>query len=995
MTLLSAFNPHEFSEATVRTVATGRERDLDRILTTIRSNLESKTIQHLIVSAPRGYGKSFMMRHVQIEVERIVKDEGLPLAVVLMPEEMPHVKEPETLIRELRRALTGGAGKDAELTWHEDEGAAWEEALDELNAAVRETVGERGLFVALVENFDALLRRAFPKEVQSSRLRAYLTAADSRTMLIAASASGAFDRDYNKSLFQAFKEVPLAPWSVDNCLVFFDRQRTDARQPPLNESVRARAKSVASFIGGTPRLATLLGDALFDEDVLRAADLLQKLVDELTPYYQERIEALPGRAQKLLDALLRGGEPATQSEIAQRVNARSQAAIAGPFKDLVKERIVIGEKATGSSEVLYRVADRVFAHYYRRRIVDHGGSGCPLEALVDLLADFFSPQEKQTKAAEFARHGKIEEARLMARLHDAELGAGRDRRRWMLFDLANRYIPDRLLPIASPETANRLRAIADFAARRAIDQAYSEIGLAIQRASPKDRVLLLLARSSLDAYENIEGGLAAADEAAATAEGLGDDHLASTAKRARAWSLAMVYRNTEALDLLRDLAEHAISLGLDLDAAAAARLAAVNLSDLDRHEEAVEVAKQAADRAAKAGDVREETTSLRIAAFSLSELGHHEEAVEIAKHAADRAGKVGDVREEATSLCLSAFILGRLGRMDNAVETAKQAANRADDAGDIGEEARSLRLAAFFLSHLDRYDEAAAIAKQAADRAGKAGEMCEEATSLRVAAFNLGRLGHHEEAASTANRGAGLALKAGDKIEEAMCLRHAAFHLGQLGHQEEAEDAARQAADLAAKMGDRREEAASLVTLGSNLAKRDEHATAISVFGKAADILDEHVDDEIRDFLVRACSRSAARASIVLATEASGLDWLHALLQATVDQLDVDGLRRICLRTWVSDLASGAIRRIRDPVTLGAWATAIDAHFAGRFGDEVSRLRDAAHYHRSGRDPKELARLDPDVARTLQIMFPTPEDTPPKKTRKRKSTTKRKSQKRS
>ena len=85
----------------MRTVATGRTEDLKNILATIRGNLTAATIQHLIVSAPRGYGKSFMMRHIQIEVERIAREENLALVTLLMPEEMPHVREPETLIREL------------------------------------------------------------------------------------------------------------------------------------------------------------------------------------------------------------------------------------------------------------------------------------------------------------------------------------------------------------------------------------------------------------------------------------------------------------------------------------------------------------------------------------------------------------------------------------------------------------------------------------------------------------------------------------------------------------------------------------------------------------------------------------------------------------------------------------------------------------------------------------------------------------------------------
>ncbi|MGO9743112.1 MAG: hypothetical protein ACLPN5_16690, partial [Roseiarcus sp.] len=197
MALLSAFNPHEFSEATIRAVATGRERDLEEILDAVRKNVGASSIQHLIVSAPRGYGKSFLLRHAELEIERIARDEKLPLAVVLMPEEMPHVKEPETLIREIARVLSGGAAADAELTWHEDDGEAFAAATQALEAAIVANVGEQGLCVAMVENFDLMLRRAFPKEVQRSRLREFLAAPGGRLMLIAASASGAFDRDYD------------------------------------------------------------------------------------------------------------------------------------------------------------------------------------------------------------------------------------------------------------------------------------------------------------------------------------------------------------------------------------------------------------------------------------------------------------------------------------------------------------------------------------------------------------------------------------------------------------------------------------------------------------------------------------------------------------------------------------------------------------------------------------------------------------------------------
>jgi len=867
LALLSAFNPHEFSESTVRTVATGREADLASILGTIRGNLDAKTIQHLIVSAPRGYGKSFMMRHIQIEVERIAREEPLPLAVVLMPEEMPHVREPETLLRELSRALSGGVGAEAELTWHEDDGAVWDSAVDALGAAIERRVGAPGLVVALVENFDLLLRRAFPKEVHASRLRAFLTARGGRLMLIAASASGAFDRDYDHRLFQAFKEVALEPWSVEDCLAFFDRQRRDAGKPPLAEPARARAKAVASFIGGTPRLATLLGDALFDEDVIRAADLLQRLVDELTPYYKERIEALPGRSQKLLDALLRGGEPATQSEIARRVKANSQASIAGPFNDLVKERIVVGEKAPDSAEVLYRVADRVFAHFYRRRIIDHGRTACALEALVDLLADFFSPEEKQTKAAEFARRGLIEEARLMARLHDADdRGKGKAARRWMRNDLTRIYIPKRLLPLASDAMAGPLRAVADFVAEGEIDRAYTQVEAAFSSTScVRDRVLLLLARSNLDANEGIEGGLAAADQAVAAAEKLGDYRFGIEAKIGRAWSL------------------------------------------------------------------------------------------------------------------------GSLGRYEEAVVTARQAADLAHMASDLGREATALRRVAWGLGNLGRHDEAIAVARQAADLAKAASDRREEARALHNAAWSLGQLGRHEEAVVTTRHAADLAKAAGDRREEAIALCYAASSLTQLGRHEEAVATARQAADLAKAAGDRIEVGVVLGSLAWTLGDLGEHAAAIGALARSAEILDHYKDEELHELLARTTIRIAYVASRSLRSGANDLEPLHALLRTLAEKLDFDGERGTCLQQWLQELAGDSTLRIEDPDTLEAWATAIELHFPGRYAAETSWLRDAASYHRSGRDPAALARLDPDFAQALRAMFPPPDTTPPKKTRARKT----------
>ena len=1000
MTLLSAFNPHELPEARLRAVETGRTAEVHDIIGTIRENLLGETMQHIIVSAPRGFGKSFLMRHVELECAHIPRTRDRELAAVLMPEEMPHVKEPETLLREIARTFTGGRAQDAELSWHEDDGEAWEAAVKTLDDAVRSKLGRSGLLVALVENFDVLLKRAFPSEEQRLRLRNWLTRGDTRIMLVAASSSGAFDRSYDEPLFHAFKEVALAPWSVDDCLTYFDRQRADAGKPPLGKLPAARARAVAAFIGGTPRLATLLGDALLEDDVLRAADLLDRLTDELTPYYKDRIEALPGRSQKLLDALLRFGEPATQSELARRVNANSQSAIAGPFSDLVRERIVVGESAPNSAGVLYRVADRIFAHYYRRRIVDHGDATCPLEGLVDLLAQYYSRDEKRDRIEQFATLGRYDEARVMARLHDMDAGTGSKSRVWMLRSIGDYLIPSRLLPVASPTLQPVLRNIGLISLGGDGEGALKALNEAARLVwAEPDLVILELVRHRLDAADGVAGGLPVARKAVSMAARV--PQLLPLALDCEGWSLGVLRRYDEALAAATRAAALAESTGDRREQAAALRLSAKSLGDLGRHEEALSTATRAATVANAAGDVLEQAIALRHAAFNLGQLGRHEEAVSTATRAATVANAAGDALEQSFALRHAAFSLGELGRHDEAVSTATRAAALAEAAGYVGEQAIALRYAAFNLGQLGRHDEAVSTATRAAAVAEAAGDVGEQACALRYAAFDLFKLGRLDEGFATATRAASLAEAAGDVSGQAIALYYAAVILFDRERYEEALTTASSAAVLAEASGERTAHSVALHIAAdalSHLGRFDEAvATSIRAVAVGETTGADHsqwatnrlahylvsrgrFSGAIRVWIAAQGSPAADRPSdwhlelTTLARSLSGSsaedwavthEWLSVLTELhegtpaseTAEQL-VDSVARC----WAED--------VTEPDRLTAILNAIEIQGGDRYSHARALLSACRNYHAAGRDPAALAREDPDVAQTIMTMHP-------------------------
>lgn len=934
--MLSTFNPHEITEPTLRAVTTGREASLYEILRVIRANLSSANMQHMIVVAPRGYGKSFLMRHIEIEVRRIANEENEPLAVLLMPEEMPFVRQPETLIHELIRVLSGGAASNAKLSWSEDEDTAFEAATRELQEAIQSKLGPNGLCVALIENFDLLLKKAFPKESQILKLRAFLSSSESRLMLVAASSNGSIDQNYDSSFFHAFNEISLEPWSVDECLAFFDRHRKVAGKAPFSDLERARAKAIASFIGGIPRLATLLGEVLLDQDILRAADLLHSLIDELTPYYKERIDTLPGRSQLLLDALLRGGEPATQSELAKRVGAPAQSAIAGPFKDLIREQIVIGEKATGSSEVLYRVADRVFAHFYRFRVIDHGKGLCPLEALVELLTVFFGPTEKRGKASEFLRLGLIDEARIMAKLADADQGQTQAQRQTIIRRLEIYYAPNRLMPMVGERVAEGLRAAILLLRSRRIDEVRCSIDkLFAAELCLEERIALLLFRSRLDAYEGIEAGLMAAEEARIIAE-QGSVKLRLMVDNSICWSLA----------------------------------------SLSRHEEAVVKAQLVADLASENGYKDEEIVARRLEAFSLGQLRRHEEAVVEARRAAELANELRDKSEEIVARRYCAFSLGQLLRHSEAVLEARRAADLAQETIDKEEEAVARRRLAFSLGQLARHEEAVFEAGRAADLAQDIGDKSEEAVARRRLAFILGQLSRHEEAVVEAKRAAELAQEIGDKEEEAISRQRVAFSLGQLSRYDEAFHEAWLSAELANEIRNVELEVIAKRRMSYSLGQLSDHARSFVELASAAHLCTAYkLKMDITSFTDQAFELGQI-AFIDANEKLNEIATLHIVTNNMKTNIvsDIAGLEYMVMMFWLQGYVNLAIQHKTSPSELDSLSDAIAVHFSNHFSDLRAKLNNAADYHRAGRSRSALERMDPDFSRVLAITHPPEEE---------------------
>jgi len=396
---ITRFNPHAMDDSQVRLLSTGRDRLVETVAQTLTEGEGVR--QHVLVTAPRGFGKSFFARAVQVAIA----DASRPARVTILPEEQRNVSTPSSFLKEVSRGLVCGPAASVAGLFLDDPPGAWDAARTELNAVLNNfPPGE--LQIVVVENFDALMADVFAAPEDQSRLRAFLSESE-RLAVLATATSAGVDQDYEQRLFHNFMKFPLAPWSEDDHLLYFER-RAVLEGRDVGELDRGKIRALANFTGGAPRMAVALANLLFENDPLSAAQLLDKLVDDLTPYYQALIEQMPMRTKTLFDALIRLGEPCSQSDLAVRVGT-TQNRIAQHFAWLRERHLVIGRKRTGGRDYLYQVSDRLFVQYYRKRHLLHDQYS-PLAGMAELLDGFFSAEENRNQAQALLADGRNAEA---------------------------------------------------------------------------------------------------------------------------------------------------------------------------------------------------------------------------------------------------------------------------------------------------------------------------------------------------------------------------------------------------------------------------------------------------------------------------------------------------------------------------------------------------------------------------------------------------------
>ena len=388
------FNPSRASFEELEQTFVGRWPQLEALEQSLLADASGRSTRHWQLIGPRGSGKSHF---TELLSRRLVQQHGW--AVVRLPEEHYQIANIAELLEQivirLEELTTSPFAEDGDVIRVE------ELALDRLRAWKRKH--QRPLLVIL-ENLGMLLERQIPGRRDQSRLREILMREPPFVLLATATSYADATVQHSAPFYDFFQNQTLEDLKRQEVLQLVEaRARWDQDGHLLGQmgQVRPRVDAIFHFSGGNPRLVLALYGVLRHGVTEELYTQLLKLLDEVTPYYQARLNDVSPQMVRVLTELALADGALTPSTLATRLRMTTSQVTANVTK-LQSERFIHPGGRPDLKRRYYELSDRLFRIWMQMR---EGSAG---RQKLRFLTEFFQrwydnhPEDLENDAARVA-----------------------------------------------------------------------------------------------------------------------------------------------------------------------------------------------------------------------------------------------------------------------------------------------------------------------------------------------------------------------------------------------------------------------------------------------------------------------------------------------------------------------------------------------------------------------------------------------------------------
>jgi pentatricopeptide repeat protein len=385
---LSRFTPSLMSAEALEAVFVQRENLLQEILERIRVSVLGSEKTHTLLVGPRGIGKTHLVSLINHRLQSMPGIQDRILVAWMREEEWGIACFRDLLLRVLRALVSE---EDERLT------AIYALAPAEAEDAAIKLIGTLATgktLVILVENLDDLVRKiGGPGE-----MKLYNFLRQGRFCCMVATSPGPIARVFAPgSPFRRdfFRIQPLKELDFETAIQLISKiaeyQGNTELLALLKTPVgRARVRALRHLAGGNHRAYVIFAPLLTRESISQLIRPLMQTIDDLTPYYNSRIAALPWEQRQILEYICEARHPVQTGDVSRacflpRAMASAQLEALCVLGHLHTLRV--GESSYYElREPLMRLSFEVKKH-----------RGKPLGLLMDFLRLWYSPAELKQK----------------------------------------------------------------------------------------------------------------------------------------------------------------------------------------------------------------------------------------------------------------------------------------------------------------------------------------------------------------------------------------------------------------------------------------------------------------------------------------------------------------------------------------------------------------------------------------------------------------------
>ncbi|MGD0012239.1 MAG: AAA family ATPase [Terriglobia bacterium] len=398
------YDPWELPPQQRQTTFVGREQFLDRFLGAIREQEGRATVQHYILTGPRGIGKTTLLLVLRDRIRQDPEISAKWFCVQLREEEYYVHKQ-----RDLWQLVLQALAVEERLAEAQEVVDQAQEIRDEEKSSALLVDGLRSIcnrhgkrLVLLIDNFDHIFPNTAAGEGKhrkpDSEYRAFRKRLSTEGFLMLIATSVKLFEDiygYDKGFFHFFSPVELPELSegeVAEMLRRLGQADDNAEFLSRLERSKVNVRTLSVLTGGNPRLITMLYHILAQREIGEPVQALWETVAGLTPMLRQELADMPRQQSKTLDALLRLNGAAAPAEIS-KYSRLPLNVVTTQLGRLKAARYVALEGGGKGRKATYRVADQMFGVWYWMRYVPVARRR--IELFTDFLRAWFSGEERR------------------------------------------------------------------------------------------------------------------------------------------------------------------------------------------------------------------------------------------------------------------------------------------------------------------------------------------------------------------------------------------------------------------------------------------------------------------------------------------------------------------------------------------------------------------------------------------------------------------------